>query len=154
MSGKHEVPRIRAASQAKNLFSLTGSLASIFDRFRRVAQQPKGEFMPKDIGLPKHLRPRREKMFGHGRAAPLDRNAKARIIVYAKAWSARHKQPGQRRRDRPRGHRATRQGWERLVFSNAQYQRGSGGHARGRDGGDHGGGQHQSRDDAWPDRTG
>ena len=53
--------------------------------------------MPKSIGLPNHLRPRREKVFGDGRTTPLDRNAKARIIVYAKAWSAKHKEPGQHR---------------------------------------------------------
>ena len=34
-------------------------------------------------------------MFGPGRAVPLDRNAKARIAAYARAWSARHRQPGQ-----------------------------------------------------------
>jgi hypothetical protein len=39
----------------------------------------------------------REKVFGPGRAVPLDRNAKARILAYAKAWGARHKQPGQHR---------------------------------------------------------
>ena len=38
---------------------------------------------------------RREKVFGPGRAVPLDRNAKARIAAYAKAWNARHRQPGQ-----------------------------------------------------------
>jgi hypothetical protein len=38
---------------------------------------------------------RREKVFGPGRAVPLDRNAKVRIQVYAKAWSARNKQPRQ-----------------------------------------------------------
>jgi hypothetical protein len=38
---------------------------------------------------------RREKVFGPGRAVPLDRNAKARILVYARAWTARHRQPGQ-----------------------------------------------------------
>ena len=38
---------------------------------------------------------RREKVFGPGRAVPLDRNAKARIAAYARAWSARHRQPGQ-----------------------------------------------------------
>ena len=37
----------------------------------------------------------REKVFGPGRAVPLDRNAKARIAAYARAWSARHRQPGQ-----------------------------------------------------------
>ena len=40
---------------------------------------------------------RREKLFGPGRAVPLDRNAKARILAYAKAWGARHRQPGQHR---------------------------------------------------------
>jgi len=40
---------------------------------------------------------RREKVFGPGRAVPLDRNAKARIMAYARAWGARHKQPGQHR---------------------------------------------------------
>jgi hypothetical protein len=43
------------------------------------------------------MRSRREKMFGPGRAVPLDRNAKARIMAYAKAWGARHRQPGQHR---------------------------------------------------------
>jgi hypothetical protein len=37
---------------------------------------------------------RREKVFGPGRAVPLDRNAKARIMAYARAWGARHRQPG------------------------------------------------------------
>jgi hypothetical protein len=41
------------------------------------------------------MRSRREKVFGPGRAVPLDRNAKARIAAYARAWSARHRQPGQ-----------------------------------------------------------
>jgi hypothetical protein len=40
---------------------------------------------------------RREKLFGPGRAVPLDRNAKARILAYARAWGARHKEPGQHR---------------------------------------------------------
>ena len=38
---------------------------------------------------------RREKVFGPGRAVPLDRNAKARVQAYARAWSARNRQPGQ-----------------------------------------------------------
>jgi hypothetical protein len=37
----------------------------------------------------------KEKVFGPGRAVPLDGNAKARIAAYARAWSARNKQPGQ-----------------------------------------------------------
>src|SRR4051794_1455762 len=36
-------------------------------------------------GIPK----RREKMFGEGRALPLDRNAKARVAAYARALSHR-----------------------------------------------------------------
>jgi hypothetical protein len=41
------------------------------------------------------MKGRREKVFGPGRAVPLDRNAKARIATYARAWSARNRQPGQ-----------------------------------------------------------
>jgi hypothetical protein len=41
------------------------------------------------------MRGRREKVFGPGRAMPLDRNAKARIQAYARAWTARNRQPGQ-----------------------------------------------------------
>ena len=40
---------------------------------------------------------RREKVFGPGRAVPLDRNAKARIAAYARAWSTRNRQPRQHR---------------------------------------------------------
>ncbi len=47
--------------------------------------------------LPGGYRRRREKVFGAGRCQPLDRNAKARIMVYARAWSARHRRPGQHR---------------------------------------------------------
>ena len=39
---------------------------------------------------------RREKVFGPGRAVPLDRNAKARIVAYSRAWDRLHRQPGQR----------------------------------------------------------
>ena len=41
------------------------------------------------------MRSRREKVFGPGRAVPLDRNAKARIAAYARTWSARNRLPGQ-----------------------------------------------------------
>lgn len=44
-----------------------------------------------------HLRPRREKVFGQPRGIPLDRNAKARIMFYARAYNARMRQPGQHR---------------------------------------------------------
>src|SRR5690349_17627929 len=37
----------------------------------------------------------RQKVFGPGHAVPLDRNGKIRIAVYARAWSARHRRPGQ-----------------------------------------------------------
>jgi hypothetical protein len=40
---------------------------------------------------------RREKVFGPGWAVPLDRNQKARIAAYARAWSARNCQPGKHR---------------------------------------------------------
>jgi hypothetical protein len=40
---------------------------------------------------------RRQKVFGPGRAMPLDRNAKVRIAAYARAWSARNRRPGQHR---------------------------------------------------------
>jgi hypothetical protein len=43
------------------------------------------------------MRARREKVFGPGRAVPLDRNAKARVAAYARAWSRLHAQPGQHR---------------------------------------------------------
>ena len=38
-------------------------------------------------------RHRREKVFGPGRAVPLDRNAKARIAAYSRAWDRLHRQP-------------------------------------------------------------
>lgn len=40
---------------------------------------------------------RREKVFGEGRAVPLDGNAKARLFAYAVAYTALHRQPGQHR---------------------------------------------------------
>lgn len=45
----------------------------------------------------KTSRPRREKVFGDGKAVPLDRNAKARIWVYAQTYTARLRQKGQHR---------------------------------------------------------
>ena len=45
--------------------------------------------MPKINCLPRHLRPRREKVFGDGRPRPLDRNAKARIMTLARALTRR-----------------------------------------------------------------
>ena len=40
---------------------------------------------------------RREKVFGPGRAIPLDRNAKARIGAYAEGYTALHRRKGQHR---------------------------------------------------------
>ena len=45
--------------------------------------------------MPINLRGRREKVFGPGRAVPLDRNAKARIEAYVKGYNARNRQPRQ-----------------------------------------------------------
>jgi hypothetical protein len=47
--------------------------------------------------LPGRYSRRREKVFGQGRGVALDRNAKARIVVYARAWSMKHRRPGQHR---------------------------------------------------------
>ena len=44
-----------------------------------------------------HRHKGREKVFGQGRAIPLDRNAKARVWTYATAYTARHRQRGQHR---------------------------------------------------------
>jgi hypothetical protein len=41
---------------------------------------------------------RREKLFGPRHPVPLDHNAKSRIAAYARVWSARSRQPGDRRR--------------------------------------------------------
>ncbi len=43
--------------------------------------------------LPSHMRGRREKLFGYGRPVPLDRNAKVRVMVLARALS-RRTEPG------------------------------------------------------------
>jgi hypothetical protein len=45
--------------------------------------------------LSKGLRPRREKIFGDAPGAPLDGNAKARIMAYARAYNAKHRAAGQ-----------------------------------------------------------
>lgn len=41
------------------------------------------------------FKPKRAKIYGLPRGNPLDRNAKARIMAYAAAWSARNRQPRQ-----------------------------------------------------------
>src|SRR5277367_4127648 len=45
--------------------------------------------MPVCNPLPNHLCRRREKLFGDGRPRPLDRNAKVRIMTYARALMRR-----------------------------------------------------------------
>ena len=45
--------------------------------------------MPVTTAIPKHLRPRREKLFGDGRPLPLDRNAKVRVMTFARALMRR-----------------------------------------------------------------
>ena len=47
--------------------------------------------------MPRHLRPRREKVFGPARGTPLDRNAKARIMAFVKGYNAKHREEGQHR---------------------------------------------------------
>ena len=51
--------------------------------------------MPIANTLPKHLRPRREKIFGLAKGFPHDRNARVRIQTYVLAWNAKQKQEGQ-----------------------------------------------------------
>jgi hypothetical protein len=46
---------------------------------------------------PSHVRRHREKVFGPAPGIPLDRNAKVRIMIFAKAWTTKHRQPGQHR---------------------------------------------------------
>jgi Helix-turn-helix domain len=59
--------------------------------------QPGGKFMTAPARLPNHLRPRREKVFGHARGVPLDGNAKARLKAFVHGYNAKHRQEGQHR---------------------------------------------------------
>jgi hypothetical protein len=45
--------------------------------------------------VPRHLRPRREKIFGPAPSRPLDGNAKARVWAAAAAYNAQNRQKGQ-----------------------------------------------------------
>jgi hypothetical protein len=47
------------------------------------------------LDLPRHLRPRREKIFGPAPSHPLDGNAKARLWAAAAAYNSANRQPGQ-----------------------------------------------------------
>jgi len=74
-----------------------GGFVPVFGPFPGgLLRNPNGEVMSATSVLPNRLR-RREKVFGPARGYALDRNAKARIMVYARAWSARHRVPGQHR---------------------------------------------------------
>lgn len=53
--------------------------------------------MPVYVSNAQIARPRREKLFTDGCCIPMDRNAKVRIQVYARAWNERHRQPRQHR---------------------------------------------------------
>jgi hypothetical protein len=67
----------------------TGSLCLKSAPSGRVVPNPNGGIMSIAKALPKHLRPRREKVFGLARGFPHDRNARVRIQVYVLAWNAR-----------------------------------------------------------------
>jgi len=45
--------------------------------------------------LPRHLRPRREKIFGPAPSHQLDDNAKARLWAAASAYNTANRKPGQ-----------------------------------------------------------
>jgi hypothetical protein len=49
------------------------------------------------LKLPRHLCPRREKVFGPGPAIRMDGNAKARVWAFAQGWTAKHRQARQHR---------------------------------------------------------
>jgi hypothetical protein len=78
-------------------FLAVGGLVPIFGRSGRLLRNPTENFMDEIAVLPARYSRRREKVFGEGRGHPLDRNAKARIMVYARAWSMKHRRPGQHR---------------------------------------------------------
>ena len=85
-SDNPELPPIQA--RFATLKVATGMLVPAFDAG--------GLRTPKD-SRPTPICRRREKVFGPGRAVPLDRNAKARIAAYARSCSARNRQPRQHR---------------------------------------------------------
>jgi hypothetical protein len=63
--------------------------------FRAGCPQPERRNLSIANTLPKHLRPRREKIFGLAKGFPHDRNARVRIQTYVLAWNAKQKQEGQ-----------------------------------------------------------
>jgi hypothetical protein len=71
--------------QAQNAPPVNACLTPALAVLGRTEEKPALSFRPR----------RREKVFGTGWAVPLDRNAKARIAAYARAWSARNCRPGQ-----------------------------------------------------------
>lgn len=89
---KTDTPRKSDSTQA--IFGNGIALPEI-SPFRAGSPSPNGETMSNFNILPKHLRPRREKVFGLAKGFPHDRNARVRIQTYVLAWNAKHKQEGQ-----------------------------------------------------------
>jgi hypothetical protein len=94
--GSPEFPKNSSPSQAETtVFRYRERLRLVPALLRRVACNPNGGIMFTVKDLPKHLRPRREKVFGLARGFPHDRNARVRIETYVLAWNAQHKDQGQ-----------------------------------------------------------
>jgi hypothetical protein len=94
MSGKQVFPHLSVFCKC---FLAMGGLVPIFGRFGGLLCNLTERFMSAIAVLPARYSRRREKVFGSGQGHPLDRNAKARIMVYARAWSMKHRRPGQHR---------------------------------------------------------
>jgi hypothetical protein len=92
----------RAHAQAVNRKTLPTMLrrletAGLLLRAARVGLYPRYLSPPVADAGPAMRIADREKVFGPGRAVPLDRNRKARIQAYAQAWDRLHRQPAQER---------------------------------------------------------
>ena len=96
ISQSRESPKIAAFAR---VFLATGICAPIFGPSGRLFNNRNGDtYMPFDH-LPattcESPRPRREKLFREKRGIPLDREAKVRIMAYAKDYNAKHRREGQ-----------------------------------------------------------
>ena len=82
----HELPRNQPYRQAKTLFSLTGGFVPILGPFPGgLRSNPKGESMPATAQIAESSAARAARRCSvPAGALPLDRNAKARIMVYAR----------------------------------------------------------------------
>ena len=76
-------------NRCKPFFGNGGGLSNRLWPSGGLPYNPNGEAMSLATTLPAHLRPRREKLFGDGRPRPLDRNAKARVMTFARALMRR-----------------------------------------------------------------